>query len=95
MRRIVTTGFILELVCAATLSAGCAEDAVTKDAFSQSRPAPAKSITQAVTYVYECDDDYNFVARIEGDKAWLFLPAGTVSLPQTPSGLDERRDFRD
>jgi membrane-bound inhibitor of C-type lysozyme len=37
------------------------------------------------TYVYECSDNYSFVARIEGEKAWLFLPKKTVPLPHVPS----------
>ena len=38
------------------------------------------------TYVFECDGDYQFPVRIEGDKAWLFLPGKTVNLPQVPAG---------
>ena len=38
------------------------------------------------TYVFECGAGYRFTARIEGEKAWLFLPGNTVSLPQVPSG---------
>ncbi len=38
------------------------------------------------TYVFECDDGYQFPVRIEGDKAWLFLPGKTVSLPQVSAG---------
>jgi len=41
---------------------------------------------EAQTFVYECGEDYSFVARIEGRKAWLFLPDRTVPLPQIPSG---------
>jgi uncharacterized membrane protein len=37
------------------------------------------------TYVYECDQQYSFTARIEGEKAWLFLPDETVSLPRIPA----------
>jgi membrane-bound inhibitor of C-type lysozyme len=37
------------------------------------------------TYVYECSDNYSFVARIEGEKAWLFLPKKTFPLPHVPS----------
>ncbi|UCH47630.1 MAG: MliC family protein [Betaproteobacteria bacterium] len=33
------------------------------------------------TYVYECGDQSVFTARIEGEKAWLFLRSGTISLP--------------
>jgi membrane-bound inhibitor of C-type lysozyme len=38
------------------------------------------------TFVYECGEEYEFVARVEGEKAWLFLPGRTVPLPQVPSG---------
>ncbi len=38
------------------------------------------------TFVFHCDDDSTFVARIEGDRAWLFLPSETLDLAQTSSG---------
>ncbi len=38
------------------------------------------------TFVFACEDDYEFVARIEGEKAWVFRPEGTVGLPHVPSG---------
>jgi uncharacterized membrane protein len=44
---------------------------------------PDQAVPQ--TYVYECGDGYNFVATIEGKKAWLFLPDQTVNLPYVPS----------
>ena len=40
---------------------------------------------QPQTFVFECADDYDFVARIEADKAWLFLPGKTIGLPLTRS----------
>ena len=30
------------------------------------------------TYVFKCGDKFNFVARIEDNKAWLFLPGETI-----------------
>jgi len=39
-------------------------------------PVPQK------TYVYKCDGGYSFVARIEGENAWLFLPGKTVKFPR-------------
>jgi membrane-bound inhibitor of C-type lysozyme/uncharacterized membrane protein len=33
------------------------------------------------TFVYECGEEYQFVARIQGESAWLFLPGETVELP--------------
>ena len=41
--------------------------------------------TQARTFVYECPDDFSFVARTETGKIWLFLPGKTLDLPQVPS----------
>jgi len=41
--------------------------------------------TNAQTYVYECPDDFSFVARTETDKAWLFLPGTTLDLAQVQS----------
>jgi uncharacterized membrane protein len=40
----------------------------------------------AKTFVFECSDKFSYVARIEGDTAWLFLPQKTVNLHQVPSG---------
>jgi putative lipoprotein len=40
--------------------------------------------------VFTCDDAYEFVARIEGDRGWLFRPEGTVALPQVPSASGAR-----
>ena len=37
------------------------------------------------TFVYECPNDFSFVARIESEKAWLFLPDGTINLAQVQS----------
>lgn len=38
--------------------------------------------TTARTFVYECPDDYSFVARTENNKIWLFLPGTTIELPR-------------
>ncbi len=40
----------------------------------------------AKTYVYECRDGYGFVARVQREKIWLFLPGKTISLTHVPSG---------
>ena len=40
----------------------------------------------ANTYVYECSGGYGFVARVQREKAWLFLPEQTILLPHVPSG---------
>ena len=38
------------------------------------------------TYVYECNGEFNFTARVEDERVWLFLPGQTIKLPQTSSG---------
>jgi len=43
------------------------------------------TVTDAQTYVYECPDDFSFVARTETDRAWLFLPGTTLELALTQS----------
>ena len=42
------------------------------------------------TFVYQCADNYTFVARAADDHVWLFLPGQTVKLPQIPSGSGTR-----
>ena len=37
------------------------------------------------TFAYACEVGYHFVARIQGETVWLFLPGQTVSLPHVPS----------
>ena len=39
----------------------------------------------AQAFVYECSDGYNFIASLEEDEIWLFLPKETVNLKQVPS----------
>lgn len=42
--------------------------------------SPAKSPKQAITMVYECENDLSFVARLEEDTLWAFLPKQTLAL---------------
>ena len=44
----------------------------------------------ARTFYYQCPGSYAFVARLEGERIWLFLPDGTVQLPHEPSGSGAR-----
>lgn len=44
----------------------------------------------AVTAVYECDEGFEFVARVEGEAAWVFLPTGTFQLLHVPSASGAR-----
>lgn len=39
------------------------------------------------TFVFNCDDNYSFVARVEGDEVWLFLPSLTQALQQTAPNI--------
>jgi membrane-bound inhibitor of C-type lysozyme/uncharacterized membrane protein len=68
--------FALLLACTAKAT----HDDITAASMRQQDQADAR------TYVYECSDGYGFVARIQKEKAWLFLPKKTASLPHVPSG---------
>jgi membrane-bound inhibitor of C-type lysozyme len=72
------------MFCAVGLLLACANSAAHNDI----TVAPRKQQDQsaAMTYVYECSDGYGFVASVQGEKAWLFLPGKTISLPYVPSG---------
>jgi uncharacterized membrane protein len=48
-------------------------------------PRQRQADAVAHTMVYECSDDYTFVARIQRDTAWIFLLQRTVALLQVPS----------
>jgi membrane-bound inhibitor of C-type lysozyme len=72
------------MFCAVGLLLACANPASHKDVTVESLKQRDQSAAQ--TYVYECSDGYGFVARVEGEKAWLFLPQKTISLPHVPSG---------
>ncbi len=72
------------MFCSVGLLLACANSATHNEITVRSRKQPDQSA--AMTYVYECSDGYGFVARIQGEKAWLFLPGKTTSLPHVPSG---------
>lgn len=38
------------------------------------------------TYVFECQGDYSFVAEVNNEHVWLFLPQTTIKLPHVSSG---------
>jgi len=44
----------------------------------------------ARTFYYQCPGNYSFVARLEGERIWLFLPGQTVQLPHVASGSGAR-----
>jgi membrane-bound inhibitor of C-type lysozyme len=51
--------------------------------------ADAQSIP-AATAAYECDGALEFVARVEGESAFVFLPSGTLRLAHVPSASGAR-----
>ena len=57
------------------LLAGC----IAKGAKRTNTAMPAR------TFVFECTEAYRFPVRIESNRAWLFLPGQTISLPQVPA----------
>jgi putative lipoprotein len=76
------------LGCALALTAGCRQEGKQAAAIDKSITVGRHPRTQ--TYMYECNDGYGFVARIEGENAWLFLPNGTISLPHVRSASGAR-----
>ena len=56
-----------------------------------SGPTPStRGESDPVTCVFESDSDLEFVARFQGQKAWVFLPAGTLVLDQVPAASGSR-----
>jgi uncharacterized membrane protein len=45
--------------------------------------------------VYECGNDYTFVARIQDDTAWVFLPGQTVALLQVTAESGAKYELDD
>jgi putative lipoprotein len=45
---------------------------------------------EASTFVYHCDPGLRFVARLEGQRVWLFLPDRTIDLPRVPAASGVR-----
>jgi membrane-bound inhibitor of C-type lysozyme len=72
------------LFCAFALLLACTNPATHNDITVQSLKQHDQS--DAKTYVYECSDGYGFVARVQREKVWLFLPEQTISLTHVPSG---------
>jgi membrane-bound inhibitor of C-type lysozyme len=50
----------------------------------------AKALSSAQTFVYECEDNFGFTARRQGNTVWLFLPGEAVQLPQVRSASGEK-----
>ena len=79
---------LIVLCCALALTVGCHQGGNQAAAIDKSITVGRHPRMQ--TCVYECNDGYGFIARIEGEKAWLFLPNGTISLPHVRSGSGAR-----
>jgi len=62
-----------------SLVSACSSKTMSTENFTQKNRSPVQ------TYVYHCADNQSFVARIESEKAWVFLPTKTLSLPQIPA----------
>jgi len=83
IRNSVATHFFLALVFLLT---ACSDDSDTPPAEeSLVNSSTVSTRPPGRTYVYECPEEFGFTARIEGEKAWLFLPSGTISLPHVPA----------
>ena len=67
---------------ALSLLAGCAG--------TSNSPVNTNPAKPSQTFVYECADNYTFVARTADDHVWLFLPGQTVKLSQVPAGSGTR-----
>jgi hypothetical protein len=73
----------------ALLSACGTEDTALREE-SESAAAVGGEEGLVATMVHECPGGANFVARIEGDRVWLFLRGRTVALPHVPSASGAR-----
>ena len=60
-----------------TIVGGLALILLTACSSAQTRQASTESAF-IKTYVFTCGDKFNFVARVEDNKAWLFLPGETL-----------------
>ncbi len=67
------------LLLSLSLVSACSSKVTSPENFIQKNRSPAQ------TYVYHCADNQSFVARIEAEKAWVFLPTKTLYLPQIPA----------
>lgn len=72
---------VLNIVLCNIALSSCAYTSPDNEAHTE---IPASEI-KVQTFVFECPDDFSFVARIETGKAWLFLPGNTIDLAQAQS----------
>lgn len=70
------------LLCVLVAAAGCSKKEAEQEGAGE---VVGSGQAGPQTFVYECGDGFSFVARIEGERIWLFLPEMTVPLPHVPS----------
>jgi uncharacterized membrane protein/membrane-bound inhibitor of C-type lysozyme len=78
---LLTLGLVASCSCDTEQSDVNMSDPRTADPQTTAGAEPASP----QTFVFTCEDEYEFVARIEGEKAWVFRPEGTVELPRVPA----------
>jgi uncharacterized membrane protein len=71
--------FRVMATCVVVIASGCGSPDVRQE------DDGAAMRDDAVTAVYECPGGGGFVARIQGDTAWLFLPGNTVAATHVPA----------
>jgi membrane-bound inhibitor of C-type lysozyme/uncharacterized membrane protein len=72
------------MLCVLIVVVGCA-DREERQEQPESEQAPTTDQAEPQTFVFECGEGYSFVARIEGERIWLFLPDKTIPLPHVPA----------
>ena len=78
------TRLLVVLLAGVLTATGCMHSNAAVDGAAASTGTPEQ------TWVFECPDDYSFVARTRGDSIWLFLPGLTVELPKAASANGSR-----
>ncbi|UCB56097.1 MAG: MliC family protein [Thiotrichales bacterium] len=73
------------LMCPLALS-GC----TSRQPDGENPPAASAADTTVQTFVFECTQDFSFVARTETNRIWLFLPGNTIALPRVRSASGEK-----
>ncbi len=76
------------MAIAMLLLSGCLNGATLENPAHPEHPTGVQ--VNPKTFVYECGDTFSFVARIESETAWLFLPQTTLSLPRVVSASGEK-----
>jgi membrane-bound inhibitor of C-type lysozyme/uncharacterized membrane protein len=76
----------LALAAALALLSACA------DMPSQEEDAQRSEVAsnETSTFVYRCELALRFVARLDGQRVWLFLPDRTIDLPRVPAASGAR-----